>query len=236
VKLRGEKNAVWIRSALLSWIVFAVYWGQLEWRAKLALDAFRDQSVHLLLNALNEIEAGRASLNSTFTPGENFFEERRADGKSQQGKKELVRHYNLNEIDSVRLELLPRIGPAIAGRVCRFREALGGFHSVEQLREVWGMHPDQADAIIPWFHVGSGIFRFLCLNESSWNEFRSHPYIKYDGAKILTPYRDAHHLSSVADLKDAIPVSDSLFRRWSPYLSLCNTSENDDIRRPSQRD
>ena len=82
------------------------------------------------------------------------------------------RSLDINAIDSVSLEALPRIGPAIAGRICRFREALGGFHSVGQLREVWGMHPDQAEGIIPWFQVGTGVFRHLCSNSTSYNQLR----------------------------------------------------------------
>lgn len=208
----------------MSWCVFGAYWMHLEWKIHRDSSGFSSQPVEILLNALQGMEASLAR---------NENSQRQYDAKLHPAtvqrrwevKKQVNRiaeaSLNINKMDSAALEALPRIGPKVAGRICRFRAALGGFYSVEQLREVWGMHPDQVEAIIPWFHTGEGVFRFLCLNEASWKEFQSHPYIRYAGANAVAAYRDLHHLKQVEDLKSAIPVNDSLFRRWSPYLRVC---------------
>jgi competence protein ComEA len=46
---------------------------------------------------------------------------------------------NLNTADSATLETLPRVGPALAARIIDWREANGGFTSVDDLRNVTGI-------------------------------------------------------------------------------------------------
>ncbi|PRI12292.1 hypothetical protein B4915_04180 [Leucobacter massiliensis] len=46
---------------------------------------------------------------------------------------------DLNAADAATLETLPRVGPALAQRIIDWREANGGFASVEQLMEVSGI-------------------------------------------------------------------------------------------------
>lgn len=234
--MSGERNGVWVRTALLSWSIFAIYWGQIEWRASRFKEAHAAPQVRLLLSALDAVESSHRPHGSrtSSSPQKRGVSVSRAP--FPQKKLITPRNLDLNSLDSAALEDLPRIGPRMAGRICRFRQALGGFHSVQQLREVWGMHEDQANAIIPWFHIGAGVYRSLCLNESPWNDFRKHPYFKYEGARIVDAYRKAHDLDRVEDLKNAIAVNDSLFRKWSPYLRLCKSSENDNSRRFQQGD
>lgn len=130
---------------------------------------------------------------------------------------------DLNKADSAVLESMPYIGPFLAGRICRFREALGGFHDAEQLREVWGLRPESADQLIPLFHIGQGVFRTLCADTSSWSELRSHPYIGSKEASAIERYRRHHPLENIGDLTHAIPITDSMIRRWSPYLRVCES-------------
>ena len=225
-----------MKTALLSWSIFAIYWGQIEWRASRFKESHKAPQVQLLLSALDDVENCHRQFGSRSSPLLEQADVSFSEAPFSQKKQITPRHYDLNSLDSAALEALPRIGPRMAGRVCRFRQALGGFHSVQQLREVWGMHEGQADAIIPWFHIGAGVYRSLCLDESPWNDFRKHPYFKYEGARMVDAYRKAHDLDRVEDLKNAIAVSDSLFRKWSPYLRLCKSSENDNSKRLQQGD
>ena len=131
---------------------------------------------------------------------------------------------DLNACDSASLEHLPKIGPVLAGRICRFREALGGFHSTEQLREVWGLKEEVAREVVPWFHVGDGVFRQICVDTASWAELRAHPYIGATGARAIERFRHHHPLESVEALSNLVSVPDSVIRRWRPYLRICENT------------
>lgn len=130
---------------------------------------------------------------------------------------------DLNRVDSAALEALPRIGGALAGRIVRYRESLGGFVSTDQLREVWGIYPDQIEALLPRFRVAPDGQVRLCADTASWDALRRHPYIRSEGARAIERYRKHHPLSSVEDLANSPAIGDSLLRRWRPYLVLCES-------------
>jgi competence protein ComEA len=54
---------------------------------------------------------------------------------------------NLNTADTAALETLPRVGPALAARIIDWREANGGFGSVEDLRNVTGIGDKTFDGL-----------------------------------------------------------------------------------------
>ena len=139
----------------------------------------------------------------------------------QQDQQRQQRILDLNAADSAALEAMPYIGPVLAARICRFRNAPGGFHAVEQLREVWGLKPEAAERLMPMFHTGRGGYHTLCVNTATWFELKSHPYIDAKAASAIERYRRHHPLDSLEALADAIPITDSMIRRWSPYLRLC---------------
>ena len=139
----------------------------------------------------------------------------------QQHQQRQQRTLDLNAADSAALEAMPYIGPVLAARICRFRNALGGFHAVEQFREVWGLKPEAAERLMPMFHTGRGVYHTLCADTATWFELKNHPYIDAKAASAIERYRRHHPLDSLEVLADVIPITDSMIRRWSPYLRLC---------------
>jgi competence protein ComEA len=54
---------------------------------------------------------------------------------------DLEKPININSADSTTLELLPGIGPAIAGRIIAYREEFGLFREIEDIQNVAGIGP-----------------------------------------------------------------------------------------------
>ena len=56
---------------------------------------------------------------------------------------------DLNKATSAELEVLPGVGPALAGRIVEYRRAHGAFRTVEQLDGVKGIGPKLMEKIRP---------------------------------------------------------------------------------------
>lgn len=61
---------------------------------------------------------------------------------------------DLNTADAAALEVLPGVGPVMAGNIVAWREANGSFKSVDQLQEVSGIGPTRFAQLAPLVTVG----------------------------------------------------------------------------------
>lgn len=82
------------------------------------------------------------------------------------------------------------IGEALSLRILKQKEILGGFVSMEQMEDVWGLSPEvivelnrRFKAVIP-----SG-FKKIAINDASLKELSQFSYFKYSLAKQIVTYR-----------------------------------------------
>ncbi|GAA4326548.1 ComEA family DNA-binding protein [Flaviaesturariibacter amylovorans] len=128
----------------------------------------------------------------------------------------------INEADSADWAALPGIGATLTGRILRYRNRLGGFVSIDQVGEVWGLPDSTFRKIRPYliFTGTTGVQKFN-LNSATREELRAHPYIRWSLAKLIIEYRERHGpYQSVDDLKNLDLMSDSTLKRVRPYLSI----------------
>ncbi|MDR2475994.1 MAG: helix-hairpin-helix domain-containing protein [Bacteroidales bacterium] len=95
----------------------------------------------------------------------------------------------LNRSDTTELKKIPGIGSAFARRITSYRDRLGGFYSVEQLSEVWGITPEMYAQLSGWFTVDASLIKKLSVNQLTLEELRKHPYINYYRAKAFIDMR-----------------------------------------------
>ncbi len=97
---------------------------------------------------------------------------------------------NINKADTFKLLLVDGIGPAYAKRICRYRELLGGFHSMEQLKEVYGINDSVYKDINRSLKVDSSEIERISLNNTTFKELIRHPYISAYQTKAILKYID----------------------------------------------
>lgn len=131
----------------------------------------------------------------------------------------------LNLADSAGWEHLPGIGPVLASRIVKYRDRLGGFHSPEQLREVYGIEDSVIERIIPLVQTGNEQLNKIDINQISLDELRRHPYLKWEFAKAIIRYREAHGKFQNADqLKEIWNLPIEVLEKIRPYLSFSTDS------------
>jgi len=127
---------------------------------------------------------------------------------------------NINEADTASFIELPGIGSKLAGRIVSFREKLGGFHSVEQVAETFGLPDSTFQKIKPKLTV-NGAVKKLNINTATKDELKLHPYIRWNLANAIVEYRNQHGAyTNLTDLKRIALVDETTFLRIAPYLEL----------------
>ena len=92
---------------------------------------------------------------------------------------------DVNTADTALLRRVPGIGGKISEAIVTYRKKLGGFYSVEQLRELKIVSPE----LLEWFEVSSSPdIQRLNINKASFQALNSHPYISYEQTKALLQY------------------------------------------------
>ncbi len=127
----------------------------------------------------------------------------------------------LNSADTSALIALPGIGSKLAMRITNFRDRLGGFFSVEQVRETYGLSDSAFQKIKPFLQANGSAVRKFNINSATKDELKLHPYIKWNLANAIVEYRNQHGpFKNLSDLKNIALIDDETFNKIAPYLSL----------------
>ena len=97
---------------------------------------------------------------------------------------------DLNTVDSATLVELPQIGGYMALRILEFRDKLGGFVDMEQLRDVKGMDETRFAAIQPYIKIGEVEIRKMDVNRADFKTLVHHPYLSYEHVKRIFNQRE----------------------------------------------
>jgi competence protein ComEA len=128
---------------------------------------------------------------------------------------------NINSADSTELMVLPGIGPKLSVRIISFREKLGGFHSIDQIAETYGLPDSTFIRIKKYLTVNPEEVKKININTSTKDQFRSHPYINWNIANAIVEYKNQHGAyKSIDEVKKVALINDEIFKKISPYLDL----------------
>ena len=127
----------------------------------------------------------------------------------------------LNTADTTILKKVPGIGSTFARRIIKYRELLGGFYTVEQLREVYGLDEERYNAMKSWFSADISLICPLEVHKMSFKELCKHPYINYQQARIIEQLRKQKgKLSGWENLQLLEEFTETDKERLTPYLSF----------------
>lgn len=127
---------------------------------------------------------------------------------------------SLNTTDTAEWKKIPGIGSAYASRIVKYRDLLGGFVQVEQLREVYGIDDALYSRIEPYVKP-DGNYRTLQINNSEFRELLRHPYLNYKQVKAIVGLRRKKgDISSIRELSILDEFTNDDILRLEPYLEF----------------
>ena len=127
----------------------------------------------------------------------------------------------LNSADTNQLIALPMIGSKLANRIVNYRNRLGGFYSIDQLLEVYGLKPETFDVIKPRIKLNPELIQLIDINHCSKEILDKHPYFGYKIAYALTIYRAQHgNFKQVEDLKQLVSLPIQSIEKIKNYIKF----------------
>ena len=127
---------------------------------------------------------------------------------------------DINSGDTTAFISLPGIGSKLAARIINFRDKLGGFYSVAQVGETFGLPDSVFQKIKQYLKLENTSIRKININTATVNEIKIHPYIRWSLANPIVAYRNEHGpFAKVEDIKKVMAVTEEVYIKIAPYLT-----------------
>ncbi len=138
------------------------------------------------------------------------------DPEKKNTKKVLV---EINSADSAMLTEIRGIGPAFASRIIKYRDRLGGFYKIEQLKEVYGIDSVKYQQIEDQISLNSDQIIQININSATFELLKKHPYLSYKQMNAVLQYRRQHGpFKTIDELKKVALLNEEIIRKIEPYI------------------
>lgn len=139
---------------------------------------------------------------------------------------------DINTATADQWKTLPAIGEVLANRIIKFRDKIGGFKSVEQVKQTYGLSDTAFNAIKQYLTVTATAAPLVVsapkatsdkinINTASLNQLKSNPHIPEEIAQAIIIYRSQHgYFSAIAEVKKIIFINEEMYRQIMPYITV----------------
>lgn len=151
-----------------------------------------------------------------------------------------IKPFNLNSQDPEEWKQIRGIGDGFSSRIIKYQNWLGGFYSVNQLNEVYGLSDSMVQVIIPHLQNTQN-FKKIAVNTADVKAFGKHPYLEWKDANNIIKYRKHNFPITKDSFKMMMGLSKETKTKILPYLDFSVTHEkneseetqNDEIKQKS---
>jgi len=128
---------------------------------------------------------------------------------------------DINSADTTALKQLRGIGSGYSRRIIKYRELLGGYSSVAQIAEVYGITDSLYQSISAHLVLGEPKFNQVNVNIANFKTLNRHPYISYKQAgAILNTRSKKGKFRSLQDLMVVEGMDSVKLQRLKPYITF----------------
>lgn len=139
----------------------------------------------------------------------------------KQEKLSLGMKIDINLADTAELRKIPGIGQSYAVRILKYRKMLGGFYSVDQVKEVYGIDDEIFANISLYMIIYNCSLNAINVNNSSLDRLKAHPYMNFYQAKAIIEMRKKKgRLQDISELSLLEEFTETDLDRLRNYLSF----------------
>lgn len=129
----------------------------------------------------------------------------------------------LNSCDTSDIMRIPLFGSKRAAKLIEYRDALGGFHSLAQLHEIYILQSIDIQHFERYFTVDSMSVKMIDINRAEYNELIQHPYFDAYLTKSVLYYREKKgKITNMTEFQQATNAYQELLFKLHPYLDFGN--------------
>jgi competence ComEA-like helix-hairpin-helix protein len=126
---------------------------------------------------------------------------------------------DINRSDSSSLVMLPGIGPVLSSRIIKYRHLIGGFVTIDQLKEVYGLTEETFEIIKDRVSADSSLIIKTNINSADYKGLSHIRYLeKYEISSILKFRQLKGRINSISDLTVNKLISTEKAAKVGPYL------------------
>lgn len=126
----------------------------------------------------------------------------------------------INAADTAMFALLKGVGPVLSARIVAYRKRLGGYCSIEQLKEVYGLSAAVVEKNRHLLSVNEGLLVPLDISRASLKRMKNHPYLDFYMAKDIYEVRKSGRLTSVLQFADSSSFAKVDLERLEKYFKV----------------
>jgi competence ComEA-like helix-hairpin-helix protein len=128
---------------------------------------------------------------------------------------------DINTASTEEWQALPGINSYMADRIVKYRERIGGFAGLDQVKKTYGINDSVFTLIIPYLKTDPLTTPKIDLNNASFYDLKNKANIPEPLARAILVYRQQYGpFASVSGLKKIVFINDSIYQRISPNLKV----------------
>lgn len=167
----------------------------------------------------DSLEAARAQRGHDYSRPWSVRDTNPKNGRSVKKPMYDIVRLDLNRCDTGDIVVVPLFGSKRAARLVEYRDKLGGFYSLAQVREVYVLQDMDISHMEKYFYVNSGDVRKININTATYKEMVSHPYFDAYLTKTILHYREQHGaIHSLEELQQVTHAYPELMEKLRHYV------------------
>jgi competence ComEA-like helix-hairpin-helix protein len=136
-------------------------------------------------------------------------------------KKSINTPVDINTASVEDLMQLPGINRSLPYRIINYRDKIGSFVSLQQIKTTYGMTDSIYQSILPFLKIDMNTIKKININTASEYELSLNPYISRDISKAIVIYRNQHgNYQSIEQLKKIVFINEEMYQKILPYLTI----------------